>query len=168
MAGFKKILVPTDFSEASEAALKYACRLADALNASICVLHAVEDPYPGYAYTEYYVPPREFFELREQEARKCLEAALTEEEKAKYKADLVLRTGPAAQEILRYLQEPTDVDLVVIATHGRGGVARLMMGSVADKVVRAAPGGHDSSGGGRDSQSPRRVKSRDDGGRLVV
>ena len=138
MAGFKKILVPTDFSEASEAALKYACELADALNASIYVLHAVEDPYPGYAYTEYYVPPQEFFEAREREARKRLESVLTGEEKAKYKANLVLRTGPAAREILEYLEEPTDVDLVVMATHGRGGVARLMMGSVADKVVRSA------------------------------
>ena len=139
MSAFKNILVPTDFSEASEAALKYACQLADALNASICVLHALEDPYPGYAYAEYYVPPEEFFEAREREARKRLDSILTGEEKTKYKANMVLRTGPAAREILEYLKEPTDVDLVVMATHGRGGVARLMMGSVADKVVRAAP-----------------------------
>ena len=138
MTGYKKILVPTDFSEASTAALKYACGLADALNGTICVLHAVEDPYPGYTYTEFYVPPREFFEAREQEARKRLEASLTAEDKTKYKASMVLRTGSAAQEILQYLEEHGDVDLVVMATHGRGGVTRFMMGSVADKVVRSA------------------------------
>ncbi len=139
MTGYKQILVPTDFSDASAAVLKYACGLADALDATISVLHAVEAPYPGYAYTEYYVPPREFFEAREQEARKRLDACLTAEERTRYKANLVLRTGTAAQEILQFLDEHTEIDLVVMSTHGRGGVARFMMGSVADKVVRAAP-----------------------------
>ena len=138
MSAIKKILVPTDFSEASEAALKYACRLADGLNASLCVLHTVENPYPLGAYTEYYSPPQEFFDRCEREGRKGLEASLTPEERSKYRATFVLRTGMAAEEIRLYLQEHPDVDLVVMATHGRGGVARLMMGSVADKIVRAA------------------------------
>jgi nucleotide-binding universal stress UspA family protein len=60
-------------------------------------------------------------------------------EKARYRATLVLRKGAPAQEILAYLREHDDIDLIVMATHGRGGVARLMMGSVADKIVRAAP-----------------------------
>jgi nucleotide-binding universal stress UspA family protein len=65
-------------------------------------------------------------------------ATLSPEDKRKYRATFALRNGIAAQEILLYLQEHPDVDLVVMATHGRGGVARLMMGSVADKIVRAA------------------------------
>ena len=64
---------------------------------------------------------------------------LSEEEKAKYQPKLVYRTGATADEILDYLREQGDIDLVVMATHGRGGAARLMMGSVADKIVRAAP-----------------------------
>lgn len=138
MSAIKRILVPTDFSEASEAALKYACRLAADLNASLCVLHTIENPYPIGASTEYYCPPQEFFERYERESRKSLESVLTPEEQKKYRASLVLRNGVAAQEILLYLQEHDDVGLVVMATHGRGGVARLMMGSVADKIVRAA------------------------------
>jgi len=138
MAAIEKILVPTDFSDASAAALKYACQLADGLNASLCVLHSIENPYPLGVYTEYYNPPQEFLDWWERERRKNLEASLTPEEKSKYRATYVLRTGGAAHEILMYLQEHPDVDLVVMATHGRGGVARLMMGSVADKVVRAA------------------------------
>lgn len=59
--------------------------------------------------------------------------------KQKYRATLVLRKGAAAQEILAYLREHDDIDLVVMATYGLGGVARLMMGSVADKILRAAP-----------------------------
>ena len=138
MSAIKKILVPTDFSEASEAALKYACGLAADLNASLCVLHTIENPYPIGGATEYDSPPQEFFEGYERESRKSLETVLTSEEQEKYRASLVLRNGVAAQEILLYLQENPDVDLVVMATHGRGGVARLMMGSVADKIVRAA------------------------------
>ena len=50
-----------------------------------------------------------------------------------------MRMGVPAPEILRYIQEHGAIDLVVMATAGRGGVARLFMGSVADKIVRAAP-----------------------------
>jgi nucleotide-binding universal stress UspA family protein len=139
MAGFKNILVPTDFSKASAAALKYACELADAVNASLCVLHTVEKPYPIAGYYESYTLPQEFFDTLERRARTELEGVLTPEQKEKYGAALVLRHGVAAQEILQYLQEHPEIDLVIMATHGRGGVARLMMGSVADKVVRAAP-----------------------------
>ena len=75
----------------------------------------------------------------ERATARDLEALLTAEEKAQYGAVLVRRTGAAAHEILDYLREQGDIDLVVMATHGRGAAARLMMGSVADKVVRAAP-----------------------------
>lgn len=139
MSAIKKILVPTDFSEASRESLKYACTLAEALHASVCVLHVTENPYLPGGYFEYYAPPPDFFEQFERDARKHLEELLTPEEKIKYHATLVLRTGGAAHEILKYVREAANVDLVVMATHGRSGVARLMMGSVADKVVRAAP-----------------------------
>lgn len=139
MTTTKKILVPTDFSDASRQALRYACTLADSLNASLCLLHVVENQYLPGGYMEYYAPPPEYFEQVEREARRTLEALLTPEEQNTYRATLVQRTGPAAHEILSYLREQGDIDLVVMATHGRGGVARLMMGSVADKVVRTAP-----------------------------
>ena len=142
MSAIKKILVPTDFSEASKAALKYACELATATNASLCLLHTVENPYPVGGFPEYYSLPRDYFEQLERSARRELEALLesviTPEEGKRYRVRLVLRRGVAAREILLYLQEHPDIDLVVMATHGRGGVARLMMGSVADKIVRAA------------------------------
>ena len=138
MSAIKKIVVPTDFSAASKAALSYACGLAADLNASLCVLHTVEHPYSIGAVTEYYGLSQELFERYERESRKSLHAVLSSEEQATYRASLVLLKGDAAQEILRYLQEHDDVGLVVMATQGRGGVARLMMGSVADTVVRAA------------------------------
>jgi len=138
MCAFRKILVPTDFSDGSAVALKYACDLAERTNASVCILHAVVNPYPLGGYNEFYTVPAKFLESCECVAREQLESVLTPEERTRYRATLVLRNGGAAQQILLYLDEDRDVDLVVMATHGRGGVARLMMGSVADKIVRAA------------------------------
>lgn len=139
MTDLNKILVPTDFSAASAAALKYACELADAMHAELCVLHTVENPYPLNVYTDIYNPPEEFFERRERLAQEQLEALLTPEQKEHYHASMVLRHGDPAREILQFLHEHGAVHLVVMATHGRGAVARLMMGSVADKIVRMAP-----------------------------
>jgi nucleotide-binding universal stress UspA family protein len=139
MRRLEKILVPTDFSEPSVAAVKYACDLADRLHASVSILHAVEDPIQLGTYSEYYTPPPEFAERIEHEADVNLQSILTPDEKERYRATLVLSHGAAAHEIVKYLYEHNDVGLVVMATHGRGGVSRLMMGSVAEKVLRAAP-----------------------------
>jgi nucleotide-binding universal stress UspA family protein len=139
MAGIKKILVPTDFSEASKESLRYACELADALDASLHIIHVNQNPYVSGGLLEVHVLPPDFFEEIDRATSRDLEALLTAEEKTKYRAVLLRRTGAAAYEILDYLREQADFDLVVMATHGRGGAARLMMGSVADKIVRAAP-----------------------------
>jgi universal stress protein A len=139
MSGIKKILVPTDFSEASTESLRYACTLADALHASLHIIHVNQNPYLPGGFLDFYVPPPDYLLEIERATSRNLEALLTAEEKAKYGAVLVRRTGGAAYEILNYLREQGDIDLVVMATHGRGGAARLMMGSVADRVVHAAP-----------------------------
>jgi nucleotide-binding universal stress UspA family protein len=139
MDTIKNILVPVDFSSASRHALQYACTLADATGASLHVMHVVETPYlPGAVVEMYLPPPAQLIEELETNAQSVLDAMLTPEQKARYRAVMVRRTGSAAHEILTYLQAHA-MDLVVMSTHGRGGVARLMMGSVADKVVRAAP-----------------------------
>ena len=139
MSGIKKILVPTDFSEASKESLRYACTLADALHASLHIIHVNHDPYLPGGFLEVYVPPPDYFKNIERETSRELGALLSEEERAKYQPKLVYRIGTTPIAILDYLQEQGDIDLVVMATHGRGGAARLMMGSVADKIVHAAP-----------------------------
>ena len=139
MHDLNKILVPTDFSEASAAALSYACQLAEATHAELVVLHTVEKAYPLDIRTEYYMPSEEFFERRDRAAREQLDALLSPAERERYHASLVLRHGDPGAEILQYLHEHAAVHLVVMATHGRGGVARLVMGSVADQLVRLAP-----------------------------
>jgi universal stress protein A len=139
MTPIRNILVPLDFSEASSEALRYACRLADTFGATLHLLHAAGNPHLPGGYMEFYAPPAELFEQLEQDAIKRLNDSLTAEERSRYGVVLVYREGAAASEILGYLNDTTQIDLVVMATHGRGGIARLVMGSVAERVVRAAP-----------------------------
>lgn len=136
----RNILVPTDFSEGSKAALSYARELATALGASLHVMQVVENPFAPGAFMEMYAPPPgDYFTDLEVQARARLDDCLSAEDKQKHRAVLTTRIGVPAHEILQRLQEEPPIDLVVMATHGRGGVARLMMGSVADKVLRGAP-----------------------------
>jgi nucleotide-binding universal stress UspA family protein len=139
MSAIKTILVPTDFSDAARAALRYACTLADTLDASLHVFHATVNPYTTAGYMEFAALPPQLLDDVERSANEQLEASLTSEEKTKYRARFVNRVGAAAEEILAYLKEQPEIDLVVMATHGRGSVARLMLGSVTDKIVRTAP-----------------------------
>ena len=140
MGAIKTILVPTDFDPASDRALAYACELADAVGATLHILHVVENPFAAGAYMEMYgPPPGDYLGRAEKDARARLDALLTPEQEARYGVVLATRVGAPARQILEYLHEAGTVDLVVMATPGRGGVARLMMGSVADRVVRGAP-----------------------------
>lgn len=140
MGFIRTILVPIDFSAASATALEYARELADACGASLHLLHIVENPFAPGAFMEMYTPPPgDYVGALEKDARARLQTVITETEKARYRAVLLTRIGSPAREILAYLQEHGAIDLVVMATSGRGGVARLMMGSVTDRMVRGAP-----------------------------
>ncbi|MGH9372477.1 MAG: universal stress protein [Vicinamibacterales bacterium] len=140
MPAIKTILVPTDFSAASERALRYACDLADVFGASLHVIHVLENPFIPGGYMEMYAaPPGDYLESLDRQARAHLDTVLTAEQKSRYSAELALRSGAPAQQILEYAKEHGAIDLVVISTTGRGGVARLVMGSVTNKIVRTAP-----------------------------
>lgn len=135
----KNILVPTDFSVASGEAIRYGYDLAVSLGATLHVLHVLENPFAPGAFMEMYSPPpAQYFTDLEKRAEEKLRAVLTPEEKERSHAVLTTRLGIPSVEILDRLDESPKIDLVVMATHGRGGVARLVMGSVTDKVVRGA------------------------------
>jgi nucleotide-binding universal stress UspA family protein len=138
MQAVTSILVPTDFSPGSTRALTYAIQLADAFGASLHMIHVLDDASAMAGYLEMYAPPGGYMEAVARRAGVELEAQLTPEQKARYSAALSVRTGRPANEILAYLAEHPEIDLVVMATAGRGGVAGFMMGSVTDRVVRAA------------------------------
>lgn len=139
MPPITNILVPVDFSDPSLAALRYATQLADATGAALHVLHVSVNPYVTAGYPDLHPLPRSWFEEVEADAKQRLDGLFTPEERARYRVVLVHRSGSAATEILDYVSEHGTIDLIVMSTHGRGGVARLMMGSVADTVLRSAP-----------------------------
>jgi nucleotide-binding universal stress UspA family protein len=139
MPTISTILVATDFSDASESALKYAKSLAKAFGATIHVLHVLEDLAAHAWTTEVYVAALPgVHEEMEKQARERLDATLTAEEREAFKAQLTLRTGSAFVEIVRHARE-IKADLLVMGTHGRGAIAHMLLGSVAERVVRKAP-----------------------------
>ena len=135
----KNILVPTDFSAGSRAAVSHACELASLAGASLHLLHVVENPYaPGGFMESYPHPPGYYPADLENHARLHLDRCLSADDKVRFRAVLTVTTGVAAQEILSRLARAPKIDLVVLATHGRGGAAKLTTGSVVDKVLRGA------------------------------
>jgi nucleotide-binding universal stress UspA family protein len=137
---FTRVLVPTDFSGLSGAALEYGQALAERCGASLHVLHVVEDPFlVGATSSEIYVPdvPALRAELvTEAEAR--LASLLPGGVRDRLRVTTEVRVGKAAAVIIEVAEEQR-CDLIVMGTHGRTGVAHLFLGSVAEKVVRTAP-----------------------------
>ena len=136
----KNVLVATDFSEASEAALTYGRTLARMFGATLHVLHVTENVYLRSFGSEAYVPAVPDLQTEVDEAaRKQLDALVIDSDGSGPATRKVLRTANApAREITEYAGAE-GIDLIVIGTHGRGGVAHLLMGSVAERVVRTAP-----------------------------
>jgi nucleotide-binding universal stress UspA family protein len=134
MIALKRVLVPTDFSECSDAAVKYATALARAFGAELHLLHVPE--HPGeMAEAEY---PIGLFETMQNAAHDRLSKLLSPEDQRAITSQFAMRIGSPYAEIMRYAQQ-RDIDLIVMGTHGRGFVAHMVMGSVAEKVVRKAP-----------------------------
>jgi len=133
MADWKKICCAVDFSDPSRAALEEACALARRTGAELTLLH-VWDPH---------APSPEVLLAKLEQAAPELEARLASWARdagartGGGSARTVLLTGPAAGEIVRFARDG-GFDLVVMATHGRSGLARVLLGSVAEQVVREA------------------------------
>ena len=139
MITLKTILVPTDFSEASESALSYGKALAGAFGSSLHLVHVMEDLLAHAWAAEVYVASMpQLREEIEKEARQRLAAMLTDEERRQYRIETALLAGNPFVEIIRYAKAQ-DVDLIVMGTHGRGPIAHMLLGSVAEKVVRKSP-----------------------------
>ncbi len=139
MLTLKTVLVPTDFSDASESALRYGKAMAEAFGASLHVVHVMEDLLAHAWAAEVYVAsmPQLRDEI-EKESRQRLGALLTDGERTELRAETALLAGNPFLEIIRYAKAH-DVDLIVMGTHGRGPIAHMLLGSVAEKVVRKSP-----------------------------
>jgi len=130
MLSISTILYPTDFTESSAAAFSVACSLARAYGARLVVLHVVLPPV-GSAEVIERRDPEKFYSGLWQELRRL------EPEDPGIRIEHRLVEGDAAGVILR-IAEAIDANLIVMGTHGRTGLARLMLGSVAEEVLRHA------------------------------
>ena len=138
MPAIRNILVPTDFSGTSRAALKYAADLARRFDSRVHLLHVAPDasqlPWavgPGLA--EYV----EGLEARREKTIVALRALATDERMDPLRTTTRIVEGVAHHEILEYVRRQ-GIDLIVMGTHGHGAFAHLLLGSVAERVVRHA------------------------------
>jgi nucleotide-binding universal stress UspA family protein len=139
----KRILVPTDFSAASAAAVQYGVALARAFKAKLHLLHVeprhdLEIMVERELVVEKALSTAAGTTVPQNPARELLAKILTEDEEHELRAEYVLRAGGPYVEIVRYAKE-RNIDLIVMGAHGRGVVAHMLMGSVAEKMVRQAP-----------------------------
>jgi nucleotide-binding universal stress UspA family protein len=140
MISLKNILVATDFSEASDAALTYGRTLARTFGATLHVLHVTENVYLQAFGSEAYIPSvPELQHDVDEAARKQLDELTIDSDGSGPVTRKVLRTANAPARTITEYAKSEGIDLIVMGTHGRGGVAHLLMGSVAERVVRTAP-----------------------------
>jgi nucleotide-binding universal stress UspA family protein len=137
MINLKTILVPSDFSECSDEAVRYGLELARRFDASIHLLHVVQDPVTQpWAAEGFSVPLFEVVDQWQKQAEERLRALVPESERGRATVVSVVATPYA--EILDYASAH-QVDLIVMGTHGRGGVSHMLLGSIAERIVRRAP-----------------------------
>ena len=140
MLALQRILMATDFSAYSKEAFDYAVYLAKSLGADLYLLHVFEPPFYPPPGMPLKVPPdvhRWIAELKEEESKR-LKALVDEAQQKGAKVHTIFKEGEPFVEILKTAEEIT-ADLIVLSTHGRTGLVRILMGSVAERVVRRAP-----------------------------
>lgn len=136
MVAIKKILVPIDFNPSSKRAVAYAIDLAKQYGAELRLVHVWEIPSYAYAGMEY--SPADLLTAIRDAAKTQLDETATEVKREVPRTEAVLRNGGAWREIAAEIEESRP-DLVVIGTHGRQGLGRALLGSVAEKIVRTSP-----------------------------
>jgi len=131
MAPLHTILHPTDFSERSQAALHLACALARDYGARLVVLHVATQPPLVYGEGMLPLDADQFLDFAKEQLEHL------DVPTGSIRAERRLETGDPANEILRVAKH-IRADLIVVGTHGRTGVSRLLMGSTAEQIVRRA------------------------------
>lgn len=140
MLKLQSILCPTDFSEFSEQAVRFACELAEQFRSELHLVNVIQDyetVAPGSG-GQSFAPFADWLpELRKQ-SQEHLAKLPAAEWAAKVPVHRETRVGPPVDEIVKYAKEH-NIDLIVVGTHGRRGVKHMLLGSVAENIVRYAP-----------------------------
>jgi nucleotide-binding universal stress UspA family protein len=140
MIALKNVLVATDFSEPAAAALEYGRTVARTFGASLHVLHVIDHKFVESVLADAApVHYAELLKTMEQDGRKRLDAVVREDDRRELNASARLLTFDGMAAGIVWYANSKDIDLIVIGTHGRTGLSHLLMGSVAEKVVRTAP-----------------------------
>ena len=136
----RSILLPTDFSECGNYALSYAASLARTFGASILCVHVIEPVVPtvGYSGISEPLPMADIADQLEDSAERELPKFAECEECSGLAVEELIVHGEAASEIVRVAKERS-VDLIVVSSHGRTGLGRILFGSTAEAIVRHAP-----------------------------
>ncbi len=138
MKHFKHVLATTDLSPESFSAVQYAAHLAEGQGAKLSILHVMHTI--SLAYTDF-VPPVDMTNVEqaiEEAARERLDQWVSRHVKRRAGVTVALSTGVVDEAICRYADE-CGASVIVIATHGRKGLSHMVLGSVAERVVRGAP-----------------------------
>ena len=138
MVVLKNILVATDFSEPSAVAMAYGRDLARSYGAALHVLHVVEDILLRYSPELGFATPDLQRDL-ETAARRDLDATISDDDRRTLKVIPVVQTGTSISGGINEYAKANAIDLIIVGTHGRGAVKQLLLGSAAERVVRAAP-----------------------------
>ena len=130
-----RILVPVDFSEHSQKALRYALAFATQFDAEVTLVHIVEQMvYPG----DWMYPPLAVTDFASEKREQILTRMRALDAGSGVKTKHVVRLGRAWQEVIEIARE-TKADLIILATHGYTGIKHVLLGSVAEKIMRHAP-----------------------------
>jgi nucleotide-binding universal stress UspA family protein len=139
MVAIRRILVPTDFSDPATAALKYARALAEEFGSTLHLMHVVPEPYVYPWGTEISTMPLvDLLTQSETQAAERLKALAEEPGPLKDRVRTATAIGTPVDRLLQYVADE-GIDLVVMGTHGRGAVGHLLLGSVAERMVRRSP-----------------------------
>jgi nucleotide-binding universal stress UspA family protein len=136
MADLKRILVPTDFTDTSDRALDWAIGLASRLGGAVTLMHSYEIPVIGFPDGAIIATPEIATRISEA-SRQALDTAVKKRQGGAVPVNGLLREG-VAWEAINAVADEMDADFIVIGTHGRRGLTRALLGSVAENVVRTA------------------------------
>lgn len=137
----EKICVATDFSDEGEHALEYGVALAEQYGAELHLLHVLQDfgkvvSHPDF--TAENLTAQDFYKKMESTAQEQMESLSAKPWWEKLSVERIVRYGTPHHEICKYAQKE-GIDLIVVGTHGRSGLQHVLMGSVAERVVRGSP-----------------------------
>ncbi len=135
----RRIMVAVDFSACSHQAVDYACKLAADVGAKIVLVHAMEPFYLGASSLGPYADYPILVQEQRDHAKKAMHDLTKKLEQKRVPLDKPLVIAGSAAHVIPDQAERRNIDMIVMGTHGRTGFSHMLLGSVAERIVRTAP-----------------------------